>query len=569
MSPKPFQGQSLKDQLTRYWGVLAVASVGLVVLLGVSVLKIDQHYQSSRVLDDLRSKATGVARRVSAELLLGDKGAPDSVIETLRTELQINRIELLPVELSCEKNRQHPTCIVYRAAYLWTEIPVPYIGENRMVILAQNRVSRPLADYFPLLLVSALPLLALLGAGLFMQWRFLNRQILEPIGVLLDTGGAIHEPASWPQELKSLSEKLRKLLEERDRAMKDAQVHRAKTALADLSERILHDLKSPIGTLDLMLETDLKSAPAETKDSFRRVLGRIHGIINLNFKQYSPESIVAANDSPEDQCKPAPCSLLGVTSTIVEEEKKKAAERGVQLIADLPKSALDAFVPLSFSELGRVISNLVGNAIDAAEQGEKRVYLSLSATKGAVELVIRDYGRGFDAETLAAIEAGDRKTTKPSGSGLGLRTAHAVISQAQGKLTIQSASDGATVRIVLPRIDPPEWFFDITRSHASSVVSLDDDATIAKKLERVFSGREVRFTQSEEGFFDETSTKPDALLLVDYDFGGKQNGIDLIVGHGLTRQAVLVSGRISFDPAIRAQAERHGIRLFPKECLGC
>ena len=100
------------------------------------------------------------------------------------------------------------------------------------------------------------------------------------------------------------------------------------------------------------------------------------------------------------------------------------------------------------------------------------------------------------------------------------------------------------------------------------MVALDDDTTIAKKLERVFSGRELRFTQTEPHFSAESVRDPDALLLVDYDFGGSQNGIDLIVGRGLTRQAVLVSGRISFDPGIRAQAERHGIKLFPKECLG-
>jgi len=567
MSPKHFQAQSLKDQLTRYWAALAVASVALAVLLGASVITVDQRYRSSRVLDDLSSKATSVARRVSAELLLGSKGAPDSVMSTLRSEHQIARIELLPAGITCSEGASHPICIGYRSAFYFTEIQVPYIGDARFLILAQPKVSRSLGDFLPLLLASALPLLALLGAGLFMQWRFLRRQILAPIGVLLDTGGAIEEPASWPQELRSLSEKLRNLLDERDRAMKDAQIHRAKTALADLSERILHDLKSPIGTLDLMLETDLKDAAPETKDTFRRVLGRVHGIINLNFKQYSPEAIVTVSSPSVDESAPTPCSLLGVASTIVEEESRKASERGVELIADLPKSALDAFVPISFSELGRVISNLVTNAIDAAESGGKRVYLSLSASKGSVELVIRDYGRGFDTETLAAIESGERRTTKATGSGLGLKTARAVIAQAQGKLQIQSASDGSTVRIVLPRIDPPEWFFDITRSPARSVVALDDDTTIAKKLERVFAGRELRFTQTEARFSAEAGSNPDSLLLVDYDFGGSQNGIDLIVGRGLTRQAVLVSGRISFDPAIRAQAERHGIRLFPKECL--
>ena len=82
MSPKSFHAQSLRDQLTRYWLILALASLALSVLLGASMITVDQRYRSSRVLDDLSSKATSVARRVSAELLLASKGAPDSVKST-------------------------------------------------------------------------------------------------------------------------------------------------------------------------------------------------------------------------------------------------------------------------------------------------------------------------------------------------------------------------------------------------------------------------------------------------------------------------------------------------------
>ena len=569
MSTEPFKQRSLREQLTRYWAILALASVGSAVVLGASTLAVDYQHRSNRVLDDLRAKAMSVSRRLSSELLLGKKGAVQAVIETLVREMEVAQIALLPEGVSCTRTPSTHLCRSYEKSSLWTEELIPYINGETRVILSQPKVVFAPSVSLPILLASSLPLVLLLGCGLFVQWRFLNRQILAPIGVLLETGGAIEEPASWPHELRSLSEKLRRLLDERDRAMKDNQIHRAKMALSDLSERILHDLKSPIGTLDLMLETDLKTAAPETKDTFRRVLGRIHGIINLNFNRYSPEDIITPRSSADVEVNPAPsCSLLGVAANIIEEESRKAKERGISIIADLPRSAVDAFVPVHFSELSRVLSNLINNAMDASELGEKRVYVALSVSDSAAELVIRDYGRGFDPETLMAIESGERRTTKATGSGLGLKTARAVVRQAHGKLTIQNASDGATVQISLPKIDPPEWFYDITRSSSQRIVALDDDTTISKKLDRVFPGRDLKFTQTESEFLRETALAPDALLLVDFDYGGDRNGIDLIVSAGLTRQAVIVSGRISFDSTVRAQAEKHGLRLFPKECLG-
>lgn len=139
--------------------------------------------------------------------------------------------------------------------------------------------------------------------------------------------------------------------------------------------------------------------------------------------------------------------------------------------------------------------------------------------------------------------------------------------RAGGEVTVQNLPDGALVRVRLPRTATPNWFYDISSSETDNVIALDDDLTIRDQLQTILKKRAVNLHQTEQDFLSEAHRSPDALLLIDYDFGGDKNGLDLILSQGLTRRAVLLSGRISFDAKIRATAEANGVRMFPKECL--
>jgi len=182
--------------------------------------------------------------------------------------------------------------------------------------------------------------------------------------------------------------------------------------------------------------------------------------------------------------------------------------------------------------------------------------------------VIRDSGKGFDPEALKKVLANEKITTKVTGTGLGLATVKGLIQQAGGELQIQSQSTGTTIRVRLPLLDTPQWFYDISRTSASSIVALDDDASIKQRLEALFPDRPVTVFANEDEFLKSLQQSDSTLALVDYDFGGARSGVDLIVAEGLARKAVLLSGRLTFDHQIRTDAQEKGVRLFPKECLG-
>lgn len=297
-------------------------------------------------------------------------------------------------------------------------------------------------------------------------------------------------------------------------------------------------------------------------------MGRIRGIIDFRLKQYS-EDAIAHNRQPKEAPKPVEnASIGGALHWILEEENPKALARGVSIVCDMPRPALNAFAATSFSDLCRVFSNLLINAIDAAEQGARRIYVTARVDDSSCEVVVRDSGRGFDPEALKKVLANEKITTKPTGTGLGLITVRGLVQQAHGEMQIHSQSNGTTIRLRLPVLDTPQWLYDISKSSADTILALDDDTSMKQRLESVFPGRQVQLFSTEDAFLKTLRTDSSALALVDYDFGGTRTGIDLIIGEGLTRQAVLISGRLTFDHKIRVDAQERGVRLFPKECLG-
>lgn len=560
---------SVRTRLLRSWLFLGGAAIAASILVLVALIVIERNNQRSRVEDDLRLKTGTISRRLSAELLVGERGTTDPVISALRQELSVDTIVLLPPGMNCNKDSRTAPCDeLTRSSYVWLSERLPHIPNDRFVFVGQGK---PLSGAIPwaTIGVATLSLLAVLLLGIVLQWSAVRRHILRPINALLESGAKGRDSKQWPVEIRRIEDKLQTLLEERDKATTEAHRLRTESLVHDLSQRILHDLKSPLGTLGLMIETDLKDVPAETKDSIRRVLGRIRAIVDSNLKEYSADALARTNaptTAPLEQERPA-STVGGAIRTILEEEQGKANQRGVAVTFDLSRAIYQTFAPISFSELCRVFSNLIGNAIDAAEGGAKRVFITAHRTDEFCEVSIRDFGRGFDPVALERIRNGKRGSTKPNGNGLGLLTAKGLVEQAGGQVHIQSFSDGAIIRIRLPILETPLWFQDIIHAPARTILALDDDATMQQQLTKVFPGKQVAVFRDEHEFLRAAETDAYALPLVDYDFGGDRTGLDLIINQGLTRRAVLLSGRIAFDSKIRATAEANGVRMFPKECL--
>jgi CheY-like chemotaxis protein len=105
--------------------------------------------------------------------------------------------------------------------------------------------------------------------------------------------------------------------------------------------------------------------------------------------------------------------------------------------------------------LERLLHILVQNAKDALPGGGTITISTGRAADGRATIAVTDDGRGMTAEVLQrafepffSTKAGSRT------AGLGLATAHGVVTQAGGELTLESAPGrGTTARIALPAAD--------------------------------------------------------------------------------------------------------------------
>jgi signal transduction histidine kinase len=158
----------------------------------------------------------------------------------------------------------------------------------------------------------------------------------------------------------------------------------------------------------------------------------------------------------------------------------KAQVRGVELVLepehDLPHVFCDP------EKAGRVVTNLVSNAITFCEDGTGRVLVAMRhlTDQRDVEISVADNGPGIDSDGLnrmfgrfQQLGTGTQSSTK--GFGLGLNIARELVDQNFGTITVESTVDvGTTFRFTIPVDDWPE----IVRRYAVRLSQKDSAASI-------------------------------------------------------------------------------------------
>jgi two-component system, cell cycle sensor histidine kinase and response regulator CckA len=126
--------------------------------------------------------------------------------------------------------------------------------------------------------------------------------------------------------------------------------------------------------------------------------------------------------------------------------------RGQRIELDL--AAPDARVLLGRTHLDQILINLLGNALDATQEGcTVRIQTGFVGADDGRNVLLRvsDDGAGIDDETRPRIFEPYFTTKRHEGTGLGLAIVHALVERAGGFIQVESApSRGTTVSIHLP-----------------------------------------------------------------------------------------------------------------------
>jgi signal transduction histidine kinase len=212
------------------------------------------------------------------------------------------------------------------------------------------------------------------------------------------------------------------------------------STLGLLSSAIAHDLRNPLNTVSLgiqTLEMRLANDPdvrlKERLAGLQREVRRAEGIIRtlLGF---------ARTGAPER----APVDLAELAGEVVAVIGPAAGITvKVALPADLPSVELDR------AQFFQVLENLVRNALQVMPEGGQ-VTLSAALDAGALVLRVADTGPGIPPEMRDTLFE-PLVTTRTTGTGLGLALCKRIVEAHGGRISVEAVrGPGAVIRIELP-----------------------------------------------------------------------------------------------------------------------
>jgi signal transduction histidine kinase len=343
---------------------------------------------------------------------------------------------------------------------------------------------------------------------------------------------------------------------------------------AELARRVRHDIRSPLGALQIGIH-DLSALNPKQQTLIRRATERISEIVSelelIRVSQIDQASVGMDKSFPQ--------SVLTLVQTIIQEKRTQLAYRSDIII--VPQFSTDAFflfADVKCSELKRSLSNVIDNGIEACS-ARGQIVIRIGRNDENVVIDVEDNGKGISPESLPLV-TNKGFTNKQQGSGLGLYYAKKTVEDAGGALAIESRERvGTKISIHLPACEPPKWYVPVIKVPGDgTVVILDDQESthlsLRMRLDELKDGGAkfsvVSFTAaadflrwySEHGKFD-----PHVLYLLDHDLGqGQRTGLDMARELNLKKNAILVTGHYDSEE-IQELCSESGLGLLPKSYL--
>ena len=218
---------------------------------------------------------------------------------------------------------------------------------------------------------------------------------------------------------------------------------------------ITHELKTPLATIQLYLETlQFRDVPKEETDQFlHRMLDETHRL-RARIDQLLQASAFSHKGAAQHK-HPTPATET-LTALIQEAGAARHLDPGALSIM----GACPGFIAVDHDALRIVFDNLLDNAIKYSPEAV-RVEVSIAERKGKLTLAFRDHGAGIAKEDLKTIFDKFRRVTRPHlpsvrGTGLGLYWARLIMSYHGGRIKAQSdgVGKGSTFLLELPLARP-------------------------------------------------------------------------------------------------------------------
>ena len=340
-------------------------------------------------------------------------------------------------------------------------LPVPFVdeshGDNTQLVAAQLVVSTQLTGLRELervvdLAFAAAVMVTILVSVLLAWW--LASRVSRPLAELAERTATIDLERLDEDFTTDRQDEIGEL-ERRFGAMtarlragaahlREAERH---AATGELARQVNHDIKNSIAPLRNVLR-HLAQIARDRPGELAKVFAERRQTLVSSLEYLEKLAATYAKLSPPAETQRADVSV--VTREAVGQIPAGAAEVSLQLADELPPARID---PLG---LRRILENLVSNALEAlsGQSGTVTVSTARATDSGqapAIRIVVEDTGSGMTQQELERAFQ-DFYSTKPGGTGLGLSIVRRLVTDAGGRLRVET-SPGAGSRFI---VDIPE-----------------------------------------------------------------------------------------------------------------
>jgi two-component system sensor histidine kinase SenX3 len=229
-----------------------------------------------------------------------------------------------------------------------------------------------------------------------------------------------------------------------------SEIHRVESVRRDFVANVSHELKTPIGALQLLAETVASEEdPAVARPLAERLvkeaerLGRIvDDLLDL--------SLIEIQESPNRE--PIPVAVL--LAEAVDRMEPAAAAAGIGLRVDNATS--EATLRCDRRQVVSALTNLLDNAVKYSE-GSSTIDVEARLDGDRIVFEVRDHGIGIPRGDLERIferfyRVDQARSRETGGTGLGLAIVRHVAHAHGGDVTVSSVEgQGSTFRIGFPR----------------------------------------------------------------------------------------------------------------------
>ncbi|MFC2171314.1 PAS domain S-box protein [Acidobacteriota bacterium] len=262
-------------------------------------------------------------------------------------------------------------------------------------------------------------------------------------GIFLRKDGGFLGSAAFLQDLRKI-----KLLEkEKIDAERLAAVGQTVAGLAHGIKNILMGLEGGMYVVNTGISTGSKERIDSGWRMLQRNITKISALVKNMLSFSKGRAIVTAMVNPSS-----------LVREVIELFQDAADQAGIELIAEIDDAIPDA--ALDPDGIHTCLANLVSNAFDACQMGEKRAcWIKIRCYEKNSTLIfeVSDTGCGMDYEIKCKVFTSFFTTKGTEGTGLGLLMTRKIVQEHGGKIELESTRDeGASFRLVFPREHLPE-----------------------------------------------------------------------------------------------------------------